>query len=128
MSAIHDFISHPFFSVFSALLGFLFGQRFNLWRDRRKELNEAADVVFEGLHRELEHHWSPNGHVASVEFANLRRRLEWWRRGSFDHALAAYEKAKKDCIGRDSVGGVVRKEPNGVRATTLALMKFAERR
>lgn len=122
--AIIGFLGNHYSGIIGAGIGYLWA----IYLSRRTEFNEAADTVFAGLHQEVEHYWSTMGHVSSIDFAMLRRRLHWYQIGGFDRALSEYEKAKKDCIGHDECGGVIRTEPNNVKEATIRLMSYSKRR
>jgi hypothetical protein len=113
---------------YSGIIGAGIGYWWAIYFSRRHEFNEAAEIIFAGLHRELEQHWSPSGNVTDLDFAILRRRLYWYQRRGFDRALGEYQKAKEECDGRDSTGGLMRIEPNRVKESTLQLLEYVKRR
>jgi hypothetical protein len=122
--AIFEFLGNHYSGFIGGGIGYLWA----IYLSRRNEFNEAAEVVFAGLHRELEQHWAPGGNVSNLDFAILRRRLYWYQHRGFDRTLAEYQKAKEECIGRDSAGGIIRTEPNKVKESTLNLLQYAKRR
>ena len=108
MDTIHDIITNPIFGVFTALLGFFFGHRFALWRDRRCEFNEVADSFFAALHQAKQNIESEGSisddfeEIGDTKLISFTRYLPWWKRASYQRAA---EKYKIACIGKDRVLG-----------------------
>jgi hypothetical protein len=128
LETINDIIRNPLWGILTGLLGFYFGQRFNLWRDWRKEFNEIADIMFVGLSKERER-LSPNATwVTNEEIITFHRRLPWWKRTSFDKCLARYQKAKKEHIGSDEYGGCFYHDTTPIAAAIDELMNFTKRK
>ena len=80
---IKGVVTHPLFSIHTGLIGVWGGFRLGISQDRRKEFNEAADVLFEELRNK----------VLRPDFERFRRRLYWCRRCSFDRCVNEYHKA-----------------------------------
>lgn len=55
---LHDVASDPaillVWGLFTGLIGFLFGHKFSLIRDRRREFYDAADRLFRLIRREID--------------------------------------------------------------------------
>lgn len=131
MSTIHDVVTNPLFGVLTALIGFFCGHRVALWRDRRKEFNEVADILFRALLTEKKGMAGPSPLVAgpSIEdFHVFRRHLGWLRRRQFDIALRDYQKAKgPENHTRNVVGDVFYEDDLRVSYAINRLIEFTER-
>lgn len=80
---IKGIVTNPFFSILTGLTGGWGGFRLGISQDRRKEFNEAAEVLFEELRNK---EFRP-------DFERFHRRLYWYKRFSFNRCVAEYHKA-----------------------------------
>lgn len=98
MKEVVQFIDTRFFvEILLLLVGFILGSWFEIWRDKRKEFNEIADVVNQTLNRELESLKTANGVTkgpSDADFEKLRRRLYWFNRRGFEKVLKNYQANK----------------------------------
>lgn len=80
---IKGIVTNPFFSILAGLIGGWGGFRLGISQDRRKEFNEAAEVLFEEL----------RNNVFRPDFERFRRRLYWYQRFSYNRCVTEYHKA-----------------------------------
>ena len=99
-----ELLQNPLLSLLTFLVGLLVGHRTALWRDLRKEFNEAADPVRAWL---LAEHAAPSCYRAGpgiVEIDRLVQRLHRWQRKGFMAAWQRQQQARKDAMYKDSHG------------------------
>jgi hypothetical protein len=128
---IYDIITHPIFSVFSGVMGFFLGHRFSLWRDRRKEFNEAAERLFESLLKESQIQqgsFSEDFAVTDYQIEALRRHLDWWQVSSYDRCVKEYSESQSaDNLTHTGLGCDFTDIDRFLKAID-ALMAFTKRR
>jgi len=71
----------------TALLGFLIGFRLNLWRDKRKEFNIAAETFYERLISKQP--------LSDSDFSTFARYLRCWEIGRFKSKVSEYKQASQ---------------------------------
>ena len=119
---------HPLWSVLTGLLGFYFGHRFSLFRDRRKEFNEIAEVLFIKLSAES-NNITPMGGIGKIEFETFKRRLPMWERRGFDQCREEYQQTKNENLCRSTkTGSVSFQNTASIAAAINKLLKFTKRR
>jgi hypothetical protein len=97
-------LANPLFSVASFLLGLLVGNRLAISRDRRKERNDAAQVVRAALMVNLDRPSPMDRSPGIVDLDLLEQRLPRWRRSGFRKAIAHYKESRAR-YKQDSAGG-----------------------
>jgi hypothetical protein len=127
LEIINSILTQPLWSVLTGLVGFYFGQRFSLWRDRRKEFNELADALFVKLSKERENDWAMCC-IANIEMETFARRLPIYNRAGFSRCKEEYYKAKSDNIGIDEYGGRFYHDTTSIITAIDGLLKFTERK
>ncbi|MEW8139128.1 MAG: hypothetical protein AB2761_18855 [Candidatus Thiodiazotropha endolucinida] len=104
-------------SVLTFLLGLIFGHRFALFRDRRKEYNEIADIVYSSLLEEKKHaerEMITKG-PTEEDFQHLLRRSYFIRRMMIKKSLDTYRTAHMNVIiDRSSSGQPIYRNVNDV--------------
>ena len=93
---IRELITSPYFAICGAILGFILGNWFHIWRDRRNEFNTAANQLASRLH-------SGKHHVPREAFAEFRRYLPFWRLRAYDRLVSQYRAIGVDAGEYESI-------------------------
>jgi hypothetical protein len=131
-------VTHPAFGVVTFFIGLWGGNHFALGRDRRKEFNDAAEVMCEILKKE--HKYPTPG--SNLDFSTFKRFLSKKESRRFNLAVEEYENAKAEqkdklfspldfCIGDE--GRFVNPAKQYQDSSTIKdaidnLLKFTERK
>ena len=138
MQLFINVITHPAFAVVTFLGGVWFGNHFALGRDRRKEFNEAAEIMFEDLRKERKFPTLES----SIDFDKFRRVLNDREKRLFNKCIKEYEKVKAEqknnvyspvdfCIGyegRFAMADYSYQDSTPIKAAIDNLLKFTERK
>ena len=131
MSAINAIITEPLFSLFTGLCGFFFGHRIAIWRDRRKEFNEAAEVFFENLSNER----ASVGEcqirditITLLEFDKFSRHLDYQKRKAFAKSVKELKRAIAEYNVERLFIGHNPKNPEMVYRAIDSLVEFTKRK
>lgn len=116
---IYKTITHPLFFIPASGIGYLLGHWLAIGKDRRKEFNEVADILFRELTDE----------VISPDFKTFRRRLPWCKHKAFDKCVTEYKEARsnKNKTEPDSFGRRQIKDTSLLNTTREKLLKFTKR-
>lgn len=87
------------------LLGMLVGHRFALWRDRRKDFNQAAQPVLAFLLAESRETRPNRQRPSALELHTLRAFLSVWKRKRWLQSWQRYEQRYKDALTQDPTTG-----------------------
>ncbi len=120
--------THP---AFTAAIGFLAGHFLAIGRDRRKEFNEAAGVIYRKLIEERRNPNPFNFGPTDSEFDVFGQHLSARKRSSFYNAIGKYNKAKEGAdIGsyEGVIGGGHYTNPSLIVKEIDNLLKFTKRR
>lgn len=117
------------FTILGALLGNWLSHFFSGNRDRRKEFNEAAEILNKKLIAER-NNVSPFAHSPSdIEFELFSQHLSFWKRGCFDKCIKKYKTAKIDNQRQNSkTGEVFYHDTAPIFSAVTELLKFTKRR
>jgi hypothetical protein len=78
-----EIVASPYFALSGPIIGFLLGNWFHIWRDRRNEFNAAAEklasIINSGKHP-----------IPREAFSEFRRFLPAWKRSGYDALTAKY--------------------------------------
>ncbi|EJE49596.1 hypothetical protein PMI14_05839 [Acidovorax sp. CF316] len=122
-----ELLQSPLLSLLTFLGGLLVGHRTALWRDRRKEFNDAADPVRAWLLKECS---APNvmgGGPGRAEIDQLVQRMHWWRRKGFGAAWQRQQKAREDALHQDSWGQPLYRDTAQIKAALEACLAYTRR-
>lgn len=90
----YQFIANPAFAILTGCIGFFFGHRIALSRDKRKEYNEIADRIYLALKKERERLEAPIGGPNEDDFRLFSRHLGFFERKSFESNYNRYKSVK----------------------------------
>jgi len=119
-------LTHP---AFTAAIGFLAGHFLAIGRDRRKEFNEAAEILTIKLIAER-NNASPFVHCPTdIEFEIFSLHLPFWKRGRFNRCIKKYKKTKIDNQCQNGESGEIYYHDKGpIVSVVTELLKFTERK
>ena len=122
-----ELLQHPFLSLLTFLLGLLVGHRTALWRDMRKEFNDAAEPVRAWLLRE---HASPSWRskapdVAAIDL--LVQCMHFWRRKGFMTAWQRQQQARAQALQRGHAGGAFYADTAAIKAALGECLGYTKR-
>lgn len=122
-----ELLQHPFLSLLTFLLGLLVGHRTALWRDMRKEFNDAAEPVRAWL---LQEHASPSWRskapdVAAIDL--LVQRMHFWRRKGFLAAWQRQQQARAQALQRGHAGGAFYADTAAIKAALGECLGYTKR-
>jgi hypothetical protein len=117
------------FTLLGALLGNWLSHYFSGNRDRRKEFNEAAEVLNIKLIAER-NNASPFAHSPTdIEFELFSQHLPFWKRVSFDGCVKQYRKTKTDNQYTSSeYGDISYHDKDLIVSAVTELLKFTKRK
>jgi hypothetical protein len=117
------------FGITGGLIGAWLNHYFSGSRDRRKEFNEAAEVLSVKLIKER-NNASPFDHSPTdVEFEIFSQHLPFWKRGSFNRCVEKYKKTKTDNRYTSSeYGDISYHDKNLIVSACSELLKFTKRK
>lgn len=122
-----ELLQNPLLSLLTFLIGLLVGHRTALWRDLRKEFNEAADPVRAWLLRERR---APNWRSSApdvVEIDRLVQRMHFWRRKGFLAAWQRQQQARAQALQRDAAGGAFYGDTEAIKAAVGECLAYTRR-
>ena len=117
------------FTILGALLGNWLSHYFSGNRDRRKEFNEAAEVLNIKLIAER-NNASPFAHSPTdIEFELFSQRLPFWKKEGFDRYVNKYTKTKTDNERQNSETGEISYHDKApIVSAVTELLKFTKRK
>lgn len=119
-----ELLQHPAVPVVTFLLGLWLGHTLALWRDRRKEFNDAADPIRAWLLAQIDRPTTARTRPGLQELDRFRQHLHWWRRKGWDRAWAG-QLAERDKQRRyDALGQGQYEDPDAVRQALRACLPF----
>jgi len=93
LEIVNNVLAQPLWGVLTGLVGFLVGQRFNLWRDKRKEFNERSEDLFISLVKHIE--GTSNGtHVDAKTRMLIEPYISLLKRKGFRKTIENYNAAR----------------------------------
>ncbi|SFU81966.1 hypothetical protein SAMN04489707_102378 [Paenacidovorax caeni] len=122
-----ELLQHPLLSLLTFLLGLLVGHRTALWRDMRKEFNEAAEPVRAWL---LQEHARPSAYrhgPGIVEIDKLVQRMHFWRRKGFLAAWQRQQQARAQALQQDHAGGAFYADTTAIKAAVAECLDYTKR-
>ena len=99
-----ELLQNPLLSLLTFFVGLLVGHRTALWRDMRKEFNDAADPVRAWLLGEQREPSAYRRGPGIVEIDRLVQRMHFWRRKGFLAAWQRQQQAREKAMYKDSYG------------------------
>ena len=122
-----ELLQNPLLSLLTFLIGLLVGHRTALWRDLRKEFNDAADPVRAWLLRESKAP-SWNSHAPDVVAVDrLVQCMHCWRRKGFLAAWQRQQQARAQALQRDAVGGAYYADTEAIIAAVRDCLRYTRR-
>ncbi|WP_148665152.1 hypothetical protein [Diaphorobacter nitroreducens] len=122
-----ELLQNPLLSLLTFLIGLLVGHRTALWRDLRKEFNDAADPVRAWLLREQR---APSWRSSApdvVEIDRLVQRMHFWRRKGFLAAWQRQQEARAQALQRDTAGGAFYGDTEAIKAAVGECLAYTSR-
>lgn len=122
-----ELLQNPLLSLLTFLVGLLVGHRTALWRDLRKEFNDAADPVRAWLLREQV---APSWRTAAPDVVAIDRLVQcmhFWRRKGFLAAWQRNEKARQQALGKSPAGGAIYTDTTAIKATAAECLAYTRR-
>jgi hypothetical protein len=123
-----ELLQNPLLSTLTFLIGLLVGHRTALWRDVRKEFNQAADPVRAFLLAERKGPGAYRVRPGVVELYGVEQRLTRWRRKRFTAAWQTYERACEQARQKDALGQVAYRDTVPILAAVEACLAFVRLR
>lgn len=116
------------FAILGALLGNWISHRFSDYRDRRKEFNDAAEILFNKLSIEKTNVTAMYS-ISRIEFETFSRNLPFLKQRSFDKWVKEYYTAKKDnCVKSTKTGAVSIQNKTPIVERIDKLLEFTKRK
>ena len=116
----------PFITLF---IGGLIGNWLALSRDKRKEFNEAASLLFETL--EIQKSVALSGSFPATAnetdkttFIQIKRKITFCKRKGFEKAIDKYVQAKNECGHRNNHGEYIFDKPEILLAAIEDIQKY----
>ena len=114
------------------LLGLVLGNRLAIGRDKRKEYNEVADLIYSALAKEAKSIKS-NGAVAYgpdySDLDDLSRRMPFYNKSKFNKALENYKLQRNEKNRKqDNYGQPFYVDPEKIIISINELIKFTNRK
>lgn len=122
-----ELLQNPLLSLLTFFVGLLVGHRTALWRDMRKEFNDAADPVRAWLLLELDNPSPYRKGPGVVEIDLLVQCMHFWRRKGFLTAWQHQQQARKDAMYQDSLGQALYKETAAIKASVSTCLAYTRR-
>ncbi|MBD5779934.1 hypothetical protein IEN85_10580 [Pelagicoccus sp. NFK12] len=94
-SFFYQVIANPAFSLLTGCIGFFFGHRIALSRDKRKEYNEIADRIYLALCKEKERLEAPISGPNEDDFRLFSRHLSLLERKDYEKNYDSYLSTKR---------------------------------
>ncbi len=111
--------------IITGLIGFLIANRLAIDRDKRREFNAIIEPTRICLIRQKEGISPDTISPSNIDFALIRERLPFWKRGKFDKALQNYQQSKgKQNQGRDQYGASFYKDQSLIIHSIDDLLKI----
>ena len=123
-----ELLQNPLLSLLTFFVGLLVGHRTALWRDMRKEFNDAADPVRAWLLREVN---EPSAYTRTpdvVQLDMLVQCMHWWRRKGFLAAWERQQQAREQAVRPDALGQVLYADSGAIKAALLDCLSYTRRR
>ena len=96
------------FSLISALVGYLVGNRLAIDRDKRREFNDLIDPISRELMVVKKHPTSNLKGTWGITLSLISEKLPFWKREAFNNAVENYKKSKNSeniNMNVDGMGG-----------------------
>lgn len=96
------------FSLISALVGYLVGNRLAIDRDKRREFNDLIDPIRRELMGVKKHPTSNLTGTWGITLSLISEKLPFWKREAFNNAVENYKKSKNSeniNMNVDGMGG-----------------------
>ena len=122
-----ELLQNPLLSLLTFLLGLLVGHRTALWRDMRKEFNDAAEPVHAWLLREVDEPSAYRRGPDIVKIDLLVQCMHWWRRKGFMGAWQRQEQARKAAMYQDSYGQARYSDTAAIKTAVAECLEYTRR-
>ena len=123
-----ELLQHPAIPLLTFALGLLLGHRTALWRDRRKEFNDAAKPVRAWLVAELDKPSPYRKRPGSAEVDQFVSCLGRRHRKRFLAAWQRQDDERKGATYQDACGQVFYRDTAGIEAALRECLRLTERR
>ena len=122
-----ELLQNPLLSLLTFLVGLLVGHRTALWRDLRKEFNDAADPVRTWLLLEVDEPSAYRKGPGIVEIDLLVQCMHFWRRKGFLAAWQRQQQNREKAVYRDSYGQARYRETAAIQAAVKECLAYTKR-
>lgn len=133
MKEIVQFIDVRFLvEILILVVGIILGNRFAIFRDKRKEFNDVADEVHFALKKQKE--TIENGRAVKrgpedKDLEDLKRRIPFYKRRKLEASLQKYfEATSKENWNQDGYGNAFYNDTNKVIESIDSLIQFTGRK
>ena len=109
-------------------LGLLLGHRLSLYRDRRKEFNEAAAPIRDWLLINKDEPSPYRRWPSDSEFDRFTHYLWFWQKSKFTALLSEFKKSHQETQPVDTWGHVAYKNPQAISQLLNELFRLTKRR
>ncbi len=125
INTLETLFIHP---AFTALLGFIAGHYWTLWREKRKEFNAIADPIRHTLLFESKKPSPYTKGINDLDILRLRDVLPFWKRFRFDVAVRNYQESKDSKNQKNELGTVYFIDTEKIIRSIKSLLKFTKRK
>lgn len=122
-----ELLQNPLLSLLTFLIGLLVGHRTALWRDRRKEFNDAADPVRAWLLREVDEPSAYRQGPGIVQIDLLVQCIHFWRRKGFVAAWQRQQQARKGALASNALGEAYYADTTAIKAAVGECLGYTRR-
>lgn len=118
----------PLFPALTFLLGLFIGHRQALWRDVRKEANQAAEPIRLWLLHELDNPSPYRDAPTRSELDRFVRYLPRWKRKGFLAAWERQQQARSHAVRSDEIGQSFYADSTAIKAAVAECLEYARLR